>query len=59
MKRWRIATFHPEDRYEPDDEVADVIRDKIREVQSAIESPGKWTTLRSLRIELAERLYGK
>ena len=59
MKRWRIAKYHPEDRYEPDDEVADKIRDKIRDVQSKLDMPGMWAALRSLRIELAERLYGK
>ena len=59
MKRWRIATHHPEDRYEPDDEVADAIRDQIRDVQSKLDTPGMWTTLRALRIELAKRLYGE
>ena len=59
MKKWRIAQYHPEDRYEPDDKVADAIRDKIRDVQSKLDMPGMWIVLRSLRIELAERLYGK
>ena len=59
MKRWRIAMHHPEDRYEPDDDVADAIREKIKEAQSKADIPGMWSTLRALRIELAKRLYGE
>jgi hypothetical protein len=67
MKRWRIAQFHPEDRYEPDDEVADGIRCQIREIQSKIDTGGFGTTgmnllhvtLKKLRVDLAERLYVK
>jgi hypothetical protein len=57
MKRWRLAQFHPEDRYEPDDDVADRIREEIRKLDT--HSTNSWVKLKKLRVELAERLYGK
>ena len=65
MKRWRIAQFHPEDRYEIDDDVADKLRTEIREVESKIKDAPTallnqlFLERRKIHVELAERLYGK
>ena len=58
---------HPEDRYEPDDDVADKIRANIREIQSVIGTCdvgmrariSLHTELKQLRVALANRLYGE
>lgn len=68
MKRWRISQPHPEDRFEPDDEAVDAIRDEIRAIESRIEANKEnrngsindlFLERQRLRIDLAERLYGK
>ena len=65
MKKWRIAQFHPEDRYEPDDEVADGIRSRISDINDKLKNtePGLVNQMflerRRLQIELSERLYGE
>ena len=65
MKRWRIARHHPEDRYEPDDEVADGIRTRIGEINEKIKSANPKLInqmsleRRILQIELSVRLYGE
>ena len=69
MKRWRIARHHPEDRYEPDDEIADGIREKLREIESYIQNlktsvprvllNNLFLERRNLQIELPKRLYGE
>jgi len=69
MKRWRIVQYHPEDRFEPDDEVADEIREKLRGIELSITnfSPrDQFSSLnqlflerRRLQIELSVRLYGE
>ena len=65
MKKWRIAQLHPEDRYEPDDEVADglrsqigVINDKLKNADAGLVNQ-MFLERRRLQIELSERLYGE
>ena len=69
MKKWRIAQYHPEDRYEPNDEVADGIREKLREIDSRIQNlkmldqrvslNNLFIERRRLQTELSVRLYGE
>ena len=65
MKKWRIATFHPEDRYEPDDEVADGLRSQIATINDKLKNADAGIVnqmlleRRRLQIELSERLYGE
>ena len=65
MKRWRIAQFHPEDRYEPDDEVADGLRSRISDINDKLKNADAglvnqmFLERRRLQIELSERLYGE
>ena len=67
--KWRIAQFHSEDRYEPEDEGCDQIRSRLRAIESSISSftpEDRFPSLnqlflqrRKLQLQLAERLYGK
>jgi len=65
MKKWRIAQFHPEDRYEPDDEVADGIRSQIADINDTLKNAEPrlvnqmFLERRILQIELSVRLYGE
>ena len=65
MKKWRIAQFHPEDRYEPDDEVADGIRSQISIINDKLKNAEPrlvnqmFLERRRLQLELSERLYGE
>ena len=66
MKRWRLAQFHPEDRFEPDDEVADELRSRISALEAQIKradsihnSVNKLLRERDkLQVDLSVRLYG-
>ena len=65
MKRWRIAQFHPEDQYEPDDSVADGIRSQIASINDKLKNADRalinqmFLERRRLQIELSVRLYGE